>query len=236
MAEKRRFLDVWIVESNTVYKEVPFSVVTDWVQQGRLLEDDMTKPSGTKEWQRLGGMPEFRPYIPRPEPNRVEDQAEALEGVHIDFAYKKGHEEEDDDCDMIPLIDVSLVLLVFFMLTATSVGVSSTVNTPEAFHGSMSSDPESMVLNITVEDGAPVFALSVGGKPPTADESNLRSMKAALGALRTRLNDVPIQADLVINADKELRAKVARDMLVELRAEPFRSKIRMNYFGVSQKE
>ena len=37
MAEKRRFLDVWIVESNTVYQEVPFEVVADWLQQGRLL-------------------------------------------------------------------------------------------------------------------------------------------------------------------------------------------------------
>ncbi len=31
MAEKRRFLDVWIIESNTVYREVPFQVVADWV-------------------------------------------------------------------------------------------------------------------------------------------------------------------------------------------------------------
>ena len=43
MAQKRRFLDVWIVESNTVYQEVPFEVVTDWVQQGRLLADDQVK-------------------------------------------------------------------------------------------------------------------------------------------------------------------------------------------------
>ena len=31
MAQKRRFIDVWIVESNTVYREVPFTVVTDWI-------------------------------------------------------------------------------------------------------------------------------------------------------------------------------------------------------------
>ncbi len=43
MAEKRRYLDVWIVETNTVYREVPFEVVTDWVQQGRLLADDMLR-------------------------------------------------------------------------------------------------------------------------------------------------------------------------------------------------
>ena len=29
MAAKRRFLDVWIIETNTVYREVPFEVVTD---------------------------------------------------------------------------------------------------------------------------------------------------------------------------------------------------------------
>ena len=50
MAAKRRFLDVWIVEGNTVYKEVPFDVVADWVQQGRLLDDDMLRPAGTSEW------------------------------------------------------------------------------------------------------------------------------------------------------------------------------------------
>src|SRR4051812_30952585 len=99
MAEKRRFLDIWIIEGNTVYKEVPFAVVTDWIQQGRLLEDDMFKPSGTKDWIRFGGWGEFAPYFPRPEANRTEDRAEALEPVHVDFTYKRGREEEDDDVD-----------------------------------------------------------------------------------------------------------------------------------------
>jgi hypothetical protein len=81
MTDKRRFLDVWIIEANTVYKEVPFTVVTDWIQQGRLLEDDMTKPSGTKEWQRIGGSADFSPYLPRVLAPTVEDTAEALEPV-----------------------------------------------------------------------------------------------------------------------------------------------------------
>ena len=44
MTAPKRFLDVWIIESNTVYREVPFTVVADWIQQGRLLEDDMLRP------------------------------------------------------------------------------------------------------------------------------------------------------------------------------------------------
>ena len=30
MAEKRRFYDVWIIEANTVYREVPFDAVADF--------------------------------------------------------------------------------------------------------------------------------------------------------------------------------------------------------------
>src|SRR5262245_400369 len=108
MATKKRYLDVWVVESNTVYKEVPFVVVSDWVQQGRLLEDDKVKPSGTAEWLRLGDQAELAPYVPRPEPFRAEDQAEALEPVGVDFRWKKPHGEDEGDVDMIPLIDVSL--------------------------------------------------------------------------------------------------------------------------------
>src|SRR5262245_66350715 len=107
MAQKRRFLDVWIVESNTVYQEVPFEVVTDWVQQGRLLADDQVKPSGTKDWRRIGGSEDLEPYLPRPEPYHAEDQAEALEPVEVPMRWKRHPEEEDDDVDLIPLIDVS---------------------------------------------------------------------------------------------------------------------------------
>jgi hypothetical protein len=44
----------------------------------------------------------------------------------------------------------------------------------------------------------------------------------------------PVELDL--NADKEVKAKVVRDLLLELRREPFRSKISVNFFGVSEKQ
>src|SRR5213595_251160 len=102
MAEQRKFLDVWIVETNTVYQEVPFTVVADWVQQGRLLEDDKLKPSGTAEWLRVGSTPAFNAYLPRAEPFRVEDKAEALEPVQLDFTWKRRRGDDDEDVDMIP--------------------------------------------------------------------------------------------------------------------------------------
>ena len=133
-------LDVWIVESKTVYQGVPFTVVADWLQQGRLLDDDRVRPTGKGDWARIGDTPSLKPYVPRPEPLRAEDKAEALEPVGLDMDWRPRRGEEDEDVDMIPLIDVSLVLLIFFMMTtaATSSGLAAPpitpiVNNPQIF-------------------------------------------------------------------------------------------------------
>src|SRR5882724_2482977 len=99
MADKKRFFDIWIVDIQKVYREVPYNVVVDWVQQGRLLEDDKLRPSGTANWVRVGDFAEVQPFLPHPEPHRAEDQAEALEPVQLDFAYRKARTEEDEEVD-----------------------------------------------------------------------------------------------------------------------------------------
>src|SRR5271166_1785343 len=109
MAEKQvRSLDVWIIDSNTVYKDVPYTVVVNWIQEGRLLEDDQVRTPKTKEWKRIADIPGMAVYLPKAEPLRATDQAEALESVELDFAWKKPPADEDEEVDMIPLIDVSL--------------------------------------------------------------------------------------------------------------------------------
>jgi biopolymer transport protein ExbD len=130
---KQRLLDVWILEINTVYREVPFVVVTDWLQQGRLLREDCVRLSGSKKWHAIEAVPALRPYVPKVEPQRAEDRAEALEPVELGLDWRRPGEEEDEDVDMIPLIDISLVLLIFFMMTASvETGVLSSIATPAA--------------------------------------------------------------------------------------------------------
>src|SRR5712675_1477775 len=126
MTQTKRFFDIWIVESNTVYKEVPFTVVTDWLQQGRLLSNDKAKPSGTADWHELGQMPDMAAFLPRREGRQADDVAEALEPVQLEMGWRRHADDDDQDVDMIPLIDVSLVLLIFFMMTSTVAGLSST--------------------------------------------------------------------------------------------------------------
>jgi biopolymer transport protein ExbD len=235
MVEKRRFFDVWILDNNTVYREVPFQVVTDWLQQGRLLEDDRLRPSGTAEWFRVGGMPEFTPYLPKAEPFRADDQAEALEPVELDFRWRKHHAEEDDDVDMIPLIDVSLVLLIFFMLTASGVA-GIFVKTPTAEHGDIAVDPNELVLSIDLRDGKEVFKLSQGNAPPAKEDDNLKSIDELLARLQLRLDKVYNKVEVSINAHPEVKAGVVRTLTARLEYEPFRSRIERKYIGVSEKE
>jgi biopolymer transport protein ExbD len=239
MTEKRRFLDVWIIESNTVYREVPFAVVADWVQQGRLLEDDKLRPSGTAEWFRVGGSPDFKPYLPRPEPYRVDDQAEALEPVELEFRWKKRHDDDDDDVDMIPLIDVSLVLLIFFMLTASGAGIAAFVPTPPAEYGALSSNREEVQLNINLEgegdERQPVYSLSVGNKSLDEKDNNLQTKEQLLARLQEYLDRTPDRVEVTINAHPDVKSGRVRELTAALESEPFRGRILQKYIGVSEK-
>src|SRR5437763_288221 len=166
MAEKRRFLDVWLTEPNTVYREVPYTVVADWVQQSRIQPDDMLRPSGTAQWFRVGDSPEFKPYIPTREAVAVEDEASAREDIVLDFRWKKRRDEGEDDVDMIPLIDVSLVLLVFFMMTSTiATAAFANLKPPEAENGLVLSKNDMIFINVTLnrkQDPPERFSVSQG--------------------------------------------------------------------------
>src|SRR6516162_4955254 len=193
MAEKRRFFDVWIVETNQVYKEVPYTVVADWVQQGRLLEDDKLKPSGTAEWFRLGAMPAFAAYLPKPEPFRVEDEAEAREQVTGGFTWRRKPDDEEDDVDMIPLIDISLVLLIFFIMTTTGAFLMSTM--PQTVYANATSNPDLVWIGITKEqifdkdgketpDYNAVYSIGKGDHPPASpDDRDLLAQEQLLERL-----------------------------------------------------
>jgi len=237
MAEKRRFLDVWLVESNTVYREVPFTVVADWVQQSRLLPDDMLRPSGTAQWYKVGSSPEFAPYVPRSEPYRVDDRAEAEEPVELDFSWKRKPEEEDDEVDMIPLIDISLVLLIFFIMTTTAATAAFINNTPGADNGLVTSDTKAIWVGIKSEEGAPVFSIGTGtNRPASASDERLVTLPDLLKRLDELLAEAAPGVDVTIRAEKDVESGAVRDVTLALtqRTQP-RGKIHKKYIAVSEK-
>lgn len=236
MADNRRFLDVWIVGSNTVYREVPYTVVADWVQQGRLLEDDQIKPSGTNQWTKVGAPENFSAYLPKPQANRSEDRAEALERVELDFSYRRRHDDEDDDVDMIPLIDVSLVLLIFFMLLSAGAGMASAIQVPTAENPNVAIvNPEEVTVGIDLRDGVPIFSLGVGNKPPADDEHrNIEGYKDLLAKLQEMLKDAG-RTEVTINAHKDVHSGLVRQLTADLARGPFRGKVSRVLIGVNEK-
>ena len=177
MAEKRRFYDVWIIEANTVYQEVPFDAVADWVQQGRLLEDDMLRPSGTAEWRRLGDFMDFTVYVPKPAAQPEPPSAvEPMEPVEPGFRWRRPPELEDAEVDMIPLIDVSLVLLIFFMLTTTDVGAGGPPIQTQAIENGFVANASIDSVWVGMDlggDGKPVYSCGIGGAGSADADSDL---------------------------------------------------------------
>jgi len=235
MTAPRRFIDVWIIESNTVYREVPFTVVVDWIQQGRLLEDDMIRPSGTAEWMKVGASPMFAPYLPKAMPAVVEDKAEALESVSLDFGWKKRHDEEDDDVDMIPLIDVSLVLLIFFMMTAAVAAASVVIQTPPTENAEIAEGSSAIWIGININPPKSMIpSYSIGTGKRGTIKNNL-TQSQCLDQLEQLLDEQQGKVEVTIHAHEQLPAREVRSLTVKLEGEKYKRKIEHKYTGVREK-
>jgi biopolymer transport protein ExbD len=247
MAGSSQTLDVWIVEANTVYRGVPFSVVADWVQQGRLLDEDRVRLANAPEWTRLSQFPTLAAYLPRAEPFRADDRAEALAPVQLDVGWKSKPADEDDDVDMIPLIDVSLVLLIFFMMTATVGGAGGLIPTPKTRHGSTlvntpywigidcRRDADGQLMHDASGALIPVYSLGQGDKLPDPDAYNLSSRTELLKRLDAKLSPGD-EVEVRIKGHPALPfEEVIRDLTVALERFKVNKKIRKYYAEVSQR-
>jgi biopolymer transport protein ExbD len=152
MPTDRQHYDIWVRAIDRVYPQIPFTLLSNWIQEGRVLPDDKVRPAGTSDWTELRQEPLLAAYLPKPAAIRADDQAEALEPVELGFGPKIGGTEEEEDPDMIPLIDISLVLLVFFMMTAGEMISASIVETPPAENARVI-EPGKMTVSIALADG-----------------------------------------------------------------------------------
>jgi biopolymer transport protein ExbD len=226
-ATKQRLLDVWILESNTVYRQVPFTVISDWIQQGRLLAEDRVRPAGKDAWYPIGKVPALSAYLPRAEPQSVGDQAEALAPVELEVQPPKTVEAEDDEVDMIPLIDVSLVLLIFFVMTAAvQTGMLSPVNTPRVQHLYSTPDNEMLWVELNVhtangqvqiQDGWPVpwYALGQEGNQYVKSTPNAGDV---LNDLKKRLQPKEGEVRLRLRADLTISHEAIKGTIRQLEA------------------
>jgi biopolymer transport protein ExbD len=237
VAEKSRTLDVWVVETNTVYSKVPYTVVSDWIQQGRLIETDRIKATGTNAWLGLAEIPEFAAYLPKATPFQAEDQAEALEPVEMGFAWKQPQGDEDEDVDMIPLIDVSLVLLLFFMMTATVGALAIPIRVPTATMAwQLQEDANTFWIGIDKgADNRPYYSIGEGKNAAAEGDRQFDTAQQVAGRFKVlSANRGPVFVRIMAN--QELPFDLVKKLTIELEQLKAPSGLQKIYSGVNEGE
>ena len=236
-AKPPKAFDVWFVTANTVYKAVPYNVVADWTQQGRLAATDRVRPAGSKEpWIAVTEHDLLADYLPRPSAARavapVVAEAPAETTTTLPAAAPAADApielpdpepgplrprlSEDDEVDMIPLIDISMVLLVFFIMIQAT-GALAPVDVPEmTYAGQLTNDPDAITITIEkLNDTDVYYAVRVGGSGPLPSQDLLPTPEAAIRELKNALIEGKPPPEVRIACRKEL----PRERVYELRRE-----------------
>jgi biopolymer transport protein ExbD len=161
--------------------------------------------------------------LPKVSLQQAGDQAEAIEPVDLGMDWRRPGEEEDEDVDMIPLIDISLVLLIFFMMTASiSTGILSTIATPSAQHQLAAITQGSYWVGVDSknragikgEDGATWYSCGKDIKeqvPPTQDFSEVS------GALVKELEKAEAgEVKIRLRGDRNLPIETIKNVVIQL--------------------
>ncbi len=238
--------DVWFVAANTVYKGVPYNVVADWTQQGRLAASDMIRPAGTNvAWGKVADNEFLADYIPRPAPAKVvkpkpvpvaapvaagaaaaaagatalvdDTVGESAELPDPEPPPSRSRADEDDDVDMIPLIDVSMVLLVFFIIIRAS-GALAPVDVPEMrYAGELSADPEAITINIDKLDEFNIYySVRKGTEPARTEHDKLSTPEEAMRAVDDLLASSLRPPEVRVACRKDLPRERVRELVPEL--------------------
>jgi biopolymer transport protein ExbD len=225
VASAPKALDVWFVAANTVYRQVPYNVVADWVRGGRLGTADKLRPAGTDDsaYRTVGEWNLFADYLPAPAVGRTEEgtEVELPEPVEPEGHGRKRREAEDDEVDMIPLIDISMVLLVFFIIVSAT-GALSPIDVPEMrYGGELTNDPDAITISIQKASADKVFyAVRIGKTAPSAENAKLPNPEAAMAALDAMLSAATRPPHVMVACEKDLPSErvieIQKDLKVRL--------------------
>ncbi len=217
MAAKSSAFDVWLIAVDTVYKGVPYSVVLGWAEQGRLTGTDKLRAAGEEgAWVFAANHPRIAPYlfVAKPQPIQTGAVVPPLDPLENDTDFRRTPHDDDDDVDMIPLIDVSLVLLIFFMLTS-AVSSMSPVSVPALkFAGKLTGGKEAWVVQADkTPNGDIVYSLT--GGPNKDREMGLRSLDQLVGKLNAKL-DPNKPAEVRVAFHKKMLRRELKEVIREL--------------------
>jgi biopolymer transport protein ExbD len=219
VAKGKELYDVWFLAADQVYRGVPWNVVSGWAEQGRLAGSDRVRRSGTETaWVKVSEEPRIADFLFQPTKHRHET-AETIGPIELDLDEpRRGAEAEDDEVDMIPLIDISLVLLVFFMMT-TVVSSMSPVDVPSMNYAQeLAKESNAITIHIDKLSGSKehVFAVRIGEAGAKPMDNNLLTLGELLARLDANLAEMREPPEVRVACHKDLPRDLVRVVTVEL--------------------
>lgn len=219
MATDNTHWDVWLADQNTVYTGVPFSVVCDWIIDGRLLPQDRARPAGSAGavWTPLPRHELFAPYFAiQTSSHGSDDAAEAHEAVELGLQHGK-REDDEGEVDLVPLIDISMVLLIFFtmmrLMNAAQGAAQSRapIPTPEAENGYVVEKADMITIGLNLDEKTQGLQYFINEEPvnPNTEEQMLYQ-------LRLILEKRPGEPRVVLRAHENLPTGTVKHVLARL--------------------
>lgn len=127
--------------------------------------------------------------------------------------------DDDEEVDMVPLIDISMVLLVFFIMIRAA-GALAPVDVPEMrYAGSLATDPEAITIVIDkYNDEQVYYAVRHGKAAPKPSHDLLPTPEAALRALDEILATLSRPPEVRVACHKDLPYERIVELQPELEA------------------
>ncbi len=206
--------DVWLVTSDQIYKGVPYQVLAGWIDTGRAAPTDRVRTGGSNDaWVVVKSHPVLKDFVRQAAaPIAAVAATSGSPAVHHEelevpeLEFFKHPEDEDAEVDMIPLIDISLVLLIFFMMTSV-VSALSPVDVPAIASGHETTNAAD-ALSVQIDlrpNGSAFYAIQVGTGAISTENNNLETLPEVKSRLDAILNSVTKPPEARITCNKKIK-------------------------------
>jgi len=225
MLPDAKYYDVWIIKANQVIREIPAATIAQWIEERRLVVRDKIRPAGTANWFEVSQHPSLENTLPQKE----NPEPEILESPSHSF---QKHQGVDDDIDMIPLIDVSLVLLVYFLMSTSSLGSGTSTKLPIAEYASVQGIKDQAWIE--VENNK---AYTVGFAERKKDQTTkFESQDKLIAYLQDEIKKGPGFKEVTVYAPGDISAGTIRNLVTSIEKSFAKDEISKIHLGVTGKK
>jgi biopolymer transport protein ExbD len=208
-----------VVSLDRVYGPVDINKLVALAAQGRIAPGDLVRPASGGDWIPVTQVPAIAAALPM-EPEILPEEEEAPVAVPSAAAEeeeagagawtprRRKRRAEEPVMDMAPMIDVTFLLLIFFMLTNT-MAQPAPMDVPQAVHGrGVNLEGQQMIL--IDRDGN--YYLGEMPVPENAAES----LEALVQEVGQNAEVADAAMDVIVNAHKETRHGQVRELVERL--------------------